>query len=111
VDVSIDRGGCFETSEVTSHTSPVFRKHDVIHYCVPNISSRVARTASYALSNVLTPFILQIGEAGGFNKLIWDRQVYRSGVYIYKGFLTNKHIASRFSMTSKSLDLLLGSHL
>lgn len=111
VDVSIDRGGCFETSEVTSHTSPVFRKHDVIHYCVPNISSRVARTASYALSNVLTPFILQIGEAGGFNKLMWDRQVYRSGVYIYKGFLTNKHIASRFNMTSKSLDLLVGSHL
>lgn len=111
VDVSIDRGGCFETSEVTNHTSPVFRKHDVIHYCVPNISSRVARTASYALSNVLAPLILQIGEAGGFNKLIWDRPVFRSGVYTYKGYLTNKQIGNRFNLPSKTVDLLIGSHL
>ncbi|MBI3233548.1 MAG: alanine dehydrogenase [Bacteroidetes bacterium] len=111
VDVSIDRGGCFETSEVTSHISPVFRKHDVIHYCVPNISSRVARTASYALSNVLAPLILQIGESGGFNKLIWDKQIFRSGVYVYKGYLTNKHLGNRFNIPTKTVDLLIGSHL
>ncbi|MSQ79566.1 MAG: alanine dehydrogenase [Flavobacteriaceae bacterium] len=111
VDVSIDRGGCFETSESTTHTSPTFRKHDVIHYCVPNISSRVARTASYALSNVLAPLILQIAESGGVDRYVWDRPAVRSGIYVYKGLLTNKHIAARLNLQYKSIDLLMGGHL
>lgn len=56
VDVSIDQGGCFETSELTNHNTPTFEKYGVTHYCVPNIPSRVARTASFALSNIFSPY-------------------------------------------------------
>nr|MDQ3073401.1 alanine dehydrogenase [Bacteroidota bacterium] len=65
VDVSIDQGGCFETSQVTNHTHPIYEKHGVIHYCVPNIASRVARTASYALSNIFSPILMDISDVGG----------------------------------------------
>jgi len=110
IDVSIDQGGCFETSEVTNHTHPVFRKHDVIHYCVPNIASRVARTATYALTNIFAPILLDIGEMGGIKNLIWQKSGVRNAVYIYQGQLTNKHIGERFSIPCKDLDLLIVSH-
>ncbi len=111
IDVCIDLGGCFETSEVTNHTNPIFRKHDVIHYCVPNISSRVARTASYALSNVITPLLMNIADSGSFHKLIWERPGVRHGIYVYKGQLTSRFVAHRFNMQSKDIDLLIGAHL
>jgi alanine dehydrogenase len=110
IDVSIDQGGCFETSEVTNHTHPVFRKYDVIHYCVPNIASRVARTATYALTNIFTPILLDIGEHGGLKNVIWQKTGVRNAVYIYEGHLTNKHISDRFNIPSKDLDLLIVSH-
>jgi alanine dehydrogenase len=110
IDVSIDQGGNFETSEVTNHTNPVFRKYDVIHYCVPNIASRVARTATYALTNIFTPILLDIGEHGGLKNVIWQKAGVRSAVYIYQGHLTNKHIGERFNIPSKDLDLLIVSH-
>lgn len=110
IDVSIDQGGCFETSEVTNHTNPVFRKYDVIHYCVPNIASRVARTATYALTNIFTPILLDIGEQGGIKNVIWKTQGVRNAVYIYQGQLTNKHIGDRFNIPCKDLDLLIVSH-
>ena len=110
IDVSIDQGGCFETSEVTNHTHPVFRKYDVIHYCVPNIASRVARTATYALTNIFTPILLDIGEQGGINNVIWQTIGVRNAVYIYQGQLTNKHIGERFNILCKDLDLLIVSH-
>lgn len=110
IDVSIDQGGCFETSEVTNHTHPVFRKYDVIHYCVPNIASRVARTATYALTNIFAPILLEIGEEGGLKNLIWKKTGIRNAVYIYQGHLTNKHIADRFGLPSKDLDLLVVSN-
>jgi alanine dehydrogenase len=110
IDVSIDQGGCFETSEVTNHTNPVFRKYDVIHYCVPNIASRVARTATYALTNIFAPILLDIGEQGGINNVIWQKSGVRNSVYIYQGNLTNKHIGERFSIPCKDLDLLIVSH-
>src|SRR6195952_4730159 len=110
IDVSIDQGGCFETSEVTNHTNPVFRKYDVIHYCVPNIASRVARTATYALTNIFAPILLDIGEQGGLKNVIWQNAGVRSAVYIYNGHLTSKHIGERFSMPCKDLDLLIVSH-
>ncbi|WDF55352.1 alanine dehydrogenase [Mucilaginibacter sp. KACC 22063] len=110
IDVSIDQGGCFETSEVTNHTNPVFRKYDVIHYCVPNIASRVARTATYALTNIFTPILLDIGEQGGLKNVIWQKQGVRNAVYIYQGHLTNKHIGDRFNVPSKDLDLLIVSN-
>jgi alanine dehydrogenase len=110
IDVSIDQGGCFETSEITNHTHPVFRKYDVIHYCVPNIASRVARTATYALTNIFTPILLEIGEQGGVKNVIWQKSGVREAVYIYQGHLTNKHIAERFSLPCKDLDLLIVSN-
>ncbi len=111
VDVSIDQGGCFETSDVTTHTNPTFTKHDVIHYCVPNIPSRVARTASYALSNIFTPILIEVAEAGGFKNYFWESNVIRNGVYIYKGNLVKRHIGERFNMKFKDIDLLIGAHL
>ncbi len=107
VDVSIDKGGCVETSEVTSHDAPVFSKYGVIHYCVPNIASRVARTASYALSNVITPTIIDTGEFGGLEVMIKSYQGIQNGVYIYKGVLTNKYLADTFGLPYKDINLLL----
>jgi len=110
IDVSIDQGGCFETSSVTNHTFPTFRKHDVIHYCVPNIASRVSRTATYALTNIFTPIILDIGEMGGIMNLIWERPGIRNAIYLYQGKLTNKDLSDRFNIPMKDLDLLIVSN-
>jgi alanine dehydrogenase len=111
VDVSIDQGGCFETSEVTNHTHPIIEKHGVIHYGVPNIASRVARTASYALSNIFAPMLTEIGECGGIKNYLWEKEGVRNGVYIYKGNLTNKTVAEKFHMPYKAIDLLIAAHL
>jgi len=107
IDVSIDQGGCFETSEVTNHENPVIIKHDIIHYCVPNIASRVSRTASYALSNIFSPLLLDIGAEGGLLNFLWQDQGLRDGVYIYKGHLTNYSLGSRFGLGSKEIDFLI----
>ena len=107
VDVSIDKGGCIETSEVTNHDAPIFSKYGVIHYCVPNIASRVARTASFALSNVIMPTILDTGEYGGLETMIKSYQGIQNGVYIYKGILTNKYLAETFNLPYKDINLLL----
>ena len=110
MDVSIDRGGCFETSRLTSHEKPVFKNYDVIHYCVPNIASGVARTASRAISNVLMGLMQQSADMGGMEGLIMQRSGIRRGVYIYKGCVTNAPIARRFGFKYTDLDLLLSSH-
>lgn len=110
IDVSIDQGGCFETSEVTNHTHPVFRKYEVIHYCVPNIASRVARTATYALTNIFAPILLDIGEHGGLKNVIWEKAGVRNAVYIYQGHLTSQVFGERFNIPSKDLDLLIVSN-
>jgi len=109
IDVSIDQGGCFETSQITTHDKPVFRKYDVIHYCVPNIASRVARTATYAMTNILTPILIDIGDKGGLKNLIWCSPGIRNAIYLYQGNLTNKDIANRFQIASKDLDLIIVS--
>jgi len=111
IDVSIDQGGCFETSRVTNHEKPVFRKCDVIHYCVPNIASRVARTATYALTNIFTPILLEIGECGGMNNMIWANQGIRSAIYLYHGNLTNKDMADYFNIPCKDLNLIVMANL
>ncbi|MGV3705798.1 MAG: alanine dehydrogenase [Arcticibacter sp.] len=110
IDVSIDQGGCFETSRITNHTHPVFRKYDVIHYCVPNIASRVARTATYALTNIFTPILVDIGEMGGIKNVIWEKPGVRNAIYLYQGHLTNQDLANRFNILPKDLDLLIISH-
>jgi len=109
VDVSIDRGGCFETSEITSHEHPIFIKYGVVHYCVPNIPSGFARTASQAISNVLMPLLLEIGEEGGLDNLIWHKINIRSGIYLFKGALTNIHLSQRFDIKYTDLNLLIAS--
>jgi alanine dehydrogenase len=109
IDVSVDRGGCFETSEITSHEKPVFTKYGVIHYCVPNIPSGFARTASQAISNVLMPLLLQAGEEGGFEKLVWRRAHLRNGLYLFNGALTNYHLSQRFQLKYTDLNLLMTS--
>ncbi len=108
VDVSIDQGGIFETSQTTSLDKPTFVKHGVIHYCVPNIPSRVARTASEAISNILTSLLLK-AESGGILPLITSHEGLRNGVYTYKGCLTNAYLGERFQLKSTNLDLLITS--
>ncbi|MGZ4035162.1 MAG: alanine dehydrogenase [Bacteroidia bacterium] len=109
IDVSIDQGGCFETSEVTNHTKPVFRKHGVIHYCVPNIASRVSRTASYALSTIFAPILLNIGEEGGVENMLRRDAGVRNGVYIYNGTLTNQVLGEMFKLPYKDINLLMAA--
>jgi alanine dehydrogenase len=109
IDVSIDRGGCFETSEITTHESPIFLKYGVIHYCVPNIPSGFARTASQAISNVLMPLLLEAGEDGGFERLVWHQIHLRNGIYMFKGALTNFYLSERFNLKYTDLNLLIAS--
>lgn len=109
IDISIDRGGCIETSEIRTQEDPVFVKHGVIHYCVPNIPSRVARTASIAISNVFSPLIISMGDIGGVTNQLKDDIGFRHGVYIYNGILTNDIIGNRFGIPSKDIDLLMAA--
>lgn len=107
VDVSIDTGGCFETSEVTTHENPTFVKHNVIHYCVPNIPSRYCKTASLSLSNIITPNLLQIAEDGGIESAIRVNKGLRNGVYMYHGILTNKAIGDWFGLHDSDINLIV----
>ncbi|TAJ14843.1 alanine dehydrogenase [Marinilabiliaceae bacterium JC017] len=109
IDLSMDQGGCFESSACTDFEHPIFIKHGVIHYCVPNIASRVARTASIALSNIFAPILLRLAEAGGMHHLIKEDVGVSHGVYIYKGILTNNHIGSRFNLPFKDIGLLMAA--
>ncbi len=109
IDVGIDQGGCIETARMTTHDSPVYQLHDVIHYCVPNIASRVARTASYSLSNIFTPIILQMADMGGTEEMIFNYRWFLRGVYTYRGSLTNAFLARKFGLNHKELQLLLAA--
>jgi len=107
VDVSIDSGGCIETSRLTTHEDPTFVLHEVIHYGVPNISARYPRTASLAISNILAPFLMNIGNHGGIDQSIRFNYGLRSGTYMYKGILTNRTISNWFDLTSRDINLLI----
>jgi alanine dehydrogenase len=109
IDVSIDQGGCFATSEVTTLQSPSFIKYGVIHYCVPNITSRVPRTASMAISNILTPILLHAASAGGIESWLFNNPGLRHGVYTYNGYLCNAYLGERFDMKATNLDLIITS--
>lgn len=109
IDLSIDQGGCIETSEITTLSKPVFRKHDVIHYCVPNVASRVAHTATNALSNIFTPTILRAAEEGGVEAMIFSHKWFMKGVYTYKGGLTNENVARKFGLKYKNIELLMAA--
>lgn len=109
IDVSIDQGGCIETSEMTSHRHPTFKKYEVIHYCVPNIASRVARTASLAISNIFTPVLIHIADAGGVDEMIFNHNWFMKGVYTYRGTICNVHLARKFNLGYKDLNLLMAA--
>ena len=106
VDVSIDRGGCFETSKITSHANPTFEKYGIIHYCVPNIPSRYARTASFGISNMFTPYLLNIAEEGGFENAARFDKTIRNGMYFYHGVLTNKTVSEWFDLPFRDINLI-----
>jgi alanine dehydrogenase len=109
IDLSIDQGGCIETSECRSQMEPVYTKFGVIHYSIPNVPSRVARTASIALSNILSPTIMDMGNAGGFKPLLKKSRGLRHGIYIYNGILINENIGIKFNIPSKDIDLLMAA--
>ncbi|MDP4821307.1 MAG: alanine dehydrogenase, partial [Saprospiraceae bacterium] len=110
IDVSIDQGGCFATSEVTSLDRPTFIKHDIIHYCVPNIASKVSRTASIAISNILTTMLLKTANPN-LESMVTEDYGLRHGIYLYKGWLTNEYLGQRFGIKSTDLDLIVTSYL
>lgn len=107
IDVSIDMGGCVETSEVTSHDKPTFEKHGVIHYCVPNIPARYSRTASVSISNMFTPYLLQIADDGGLENSLRFNKGLKNGLYFYHGVLTNKSVAEWFDLPYRDINLLI----
>jgi len=107
VDVSIDTGGCFETSEITTHENPTFLKHNIVHYCVPNIPSRYSKTASLSISNIITPYLLQIAEDGGIESAIRCNQGLKNGIYLYHGIVTNKAIGEWFSIQYSDINLIV----
>ena len=109
VDVTIDRGGCFESSRITSHERPTYIEMDVIHYCVPNIPSRVSRTASKALSNIMAPLLLEFAADGGVEASVKQNRLARSGVYMFNGNLTHPGLALESKLPYKDLDLLLAT--
>lgn len=109
IDLSIDQGGCIETSEMTNHKKPTFVKHGVIHYCVPNIPSKVSRTSSVAISNILTPLLIMAGGDHNIESLLYRKKGIRHGCYVYKGAITNEYLGRKFELNYTDLDLLLTS--
>lgn len=111
VDTVIDQGGCIATSKATTHSQPTYIEHDVIHYCVPNIPSKVARTATYALNNVIVPYLLAIGDAGGIRECLWTNTALRNGTYVYKKHLTKKSLSKIFDMPYREIEMLIASQI
>jgi len=109
IDLSIDKGGCIESSEYRSLEDAMYVKHDVIHYSIPNLPSRVARTASIALSNILSPILVTVGNSGGFKPFLKANLGVRNSVYIYNGILTNDYLGNQLGIPSKNIDLLMAA--
>jgi alanine dehydrogenase len=107
IDVSIDMGGCFETSEVTSHDQPTYTKLGITHYCVPNIPARYSKTASVALSNIFTPYILNIANDGGIEHAIRMDKGLKCGIYLYHGIVTNKSVGEWYNLPYSDVNLLI----
>jgi alanine dehydrogenase len=109
IDISIDSGGTFETSELTSHEDPTYEKLGVIHYCVPNMASAVGHTASVAMSNIVGPLIQQLSDSGGIEDCLHYELNVRAGLYMYKGLLTKRHLGEHFDLPFSNDALLFGS--
>ena len=111
VDTVVDQGGCIETSRPTTHSKPTYTQHGVTHYCVPNIPSKVARTGTYALNNVLVPYVLAIGENGGIQECLWRNTALRNGTYTYRGHLTKPSLGKAFGLPVREIELLIASQI
>lgn len=109
IDLNIIQGGCIETSRITNLKKPTYIQHGVIHYCVPNITSRVARTSSIAISNILTPVLLDIGQSGGINQYVKNNPGFCEGIYVFNGILTNKDIGNQLGIPFTDINLLLAA--
>jgi alanine dehydrogenase len=109
IDISIDSGGCFETSELTSHEAPTYEKHGVIHYCIPNMASAVGHTATIALSNFVAPMLSTLSELGGVEDCLHYDLNMRAGLYLYKGLLTKRHLGEHFDLPFSNDALLFGN--
>ena len=108
IDLRINQGGCFETTCFLPAGHPkIFEKHGVVHYCVPNLSSRVARTTSMALSNILVPLVNRLNEMGSLAGAIKSESAFLSGCYIYNGRLVNNYLAKHFNLPSNDINLYL----
>lgn len=111
VDTVVDQGGCIDTSRPTTHSDPVYLHNDVIHYCVPNIPSRVAQTATYALNNVIVPYLLALGDVGSIEECLFNHTALRNGIYAYKNNLTKKSLADMFNMEYRDIEMLIASQI
>jgi len=109
IDVSIDQGGCFETSRPTTHLNPVYQQYGVTHYCVPNIASKVPRTAAYSFSNFFAPLLLEMGEAGSLENLLRINLPMRKGVYVFNGKITNQQISNLYDLPFQHIDLMMAA--
>ena len=109
IDISIDSGGCFGTSELTSHENPTYEKHGVIHYCIPNMASAVGHTATIALSNFVAPMLSTLSELGGVEDCLHYDLNMRAGLYLYKGLLTKRHLGEHFDLPFSNDALLFGN--
>ena len=106
IDVSIDQGGCIETSRPTTLENPIYVLHNVIHYCVPNMPANVARTATYGLTNALLPYLMEIVQKG-ISQTLRDNIGLARGVCTFDGECTNDVIARRFGIKSVDIQTLL----
>lgn len=106
IDLNIDSASCFASSRITHFGNPVFEKHGIIHYCVPNIASKAPRTASVALSNSMFPILQKISQEKSTANIIRNIAEIRNGTFIYEGILTNERLAKKFKIDYKDIDLL-----
>ena len=109
VDLSINQGGCCETSELCTLAAPTVVKQGIVHYCVPNISSRVPQTASMAISNILENMILSMGQQASLATWIKSDAGLRNGVYMYNGILTNSNIGNLYGIPFQDIHLLMAA--
>jgi alanine dehydrogenase len=110
VDISIDQGGCFETSHVTTHSEPTFVSHGIVHYCVGNMPGAVPRTSTYALTNVTLPYVVSIASLGLDDAIRADTAL-ALGVNMYAGQVTNRGVAQAHDLRLTPLgDLVEGVH-
>lgn len=106
IDASIDQGGCVETSHPTNWLDPIFVTYDVIHFCVPNMPSNISRTATYALSNAILPYVYRIAKSG-IEKAMQDDYGLARGVFTYKGEALRNVVAQKLGIKVKLLKDLL----